>query len=63
VAVGLLLSAMAAPALASQLYGVRPIDPTVFLLVPLVLSRWRSPPASSRPPASKVDPIIVLHEG
>ncbi|MBI3448894.1 MAG: ABC transporter permease [Acidobacteria bacterium] len=64
VALGLVFSAIAAPALASQLYGVRPIDPAVFLVVPLVL--FGVAIAASFIPArraSRVDPIIVLHEG
>jgi putative ABC transport system permease protein len=34
VSIGLLLSAVAAPAIAALLYGVRPIDPVVFLAAP-----------------------------
>jgi putative ABC transport system permease protein len=33
---GLFLAAIAAPLIASLLYGVRPIDPLVFLAVPAV---------------------------
>ncbi len=63
VAVGVILSASAASMMASLLYGVRPLDPTIFLVVPLLffavavlasyIPAWR---------ATKVDPIIALRE-
>ena len=63
VVVGLVVSAASAPVMASLLYGVRPHDPTVFLIVPLLLftvavlasyvPAWR---------ATKVDPLIALRE-
>ncbi|HYL37089.1 MAG TPA: FtsX-like permease family protein, partial [Bryobacteraceae bacterium] len=63
IAAGIILSASATSLIASLLYGVRPHDPAVFLLVPLVLlvvaalasylPAWR---------ATKVDPIIALRE-
>lgn len=37
VGIGLLLSGTMAPMISSLLYGVRPIDPEVFLGVPLIL--------------------------
>ena len=60
---GLLLSAIAAPMIASLLYGVHPIDPSVFLCVPLVFLLVAFL-ASSFPArrALKVDPIVALKE-
>jgi predicted permease len=60
---GVIFSASTAPMMASLLYGVRPHDPAVFLMVPLLLlvvaiaasyiPAWR---------ATKVDPIVALRE-
>jgi predicted permease len=61
---GLVLSAFAAPAIASQLYGVKPFDPAVFVGVPLVLLLVAF--AASVLPARRaagLDPILVLREG
>jgi putative ABC transport system permease protein len=62
--VGLLLAAAAAPMIAALLYGVQPIDPAVFLTVPLVLLAAAGL-ASYIPArrAAKVDPILALREG
>jgi ABC-type antimicrobial peptide transport system permease subunit len=63
VVAGLILSASTASLMASVLYGVRPHDPTVFLVAPVLLlmvallasyiPAWR---------AMKVDPITALRE-
>jgi len=63
VVAGLVLSASTASVMASVLYGVRPHDPVVFLIVPLLLfavavlasylPAWR---------ATKVDSLIALRE-
>jgi predicted permease len=61
--VGLLLAAVSAPMLASLLYGVRPIDPLVFLSVPgafLVVALLASSLPARR--ALRVDPIVALRE-
>jgi ABC-type antimicrobial peptide transport system permease subunit len=60
---GLVFSASTASMMASLLYGVRPHDPAVFLIVPLLLfatavlasylPSWR---------ATKVNPIVALRE-
>jgi putative ABC transport system permease protein len=60
---GVIFSASTASVMASLLYGVRPHDPAVFLMVPLLLlvvaiaasyiPAWR---------ATKVDPIVALRE-
>jgi putative ABC transport system permease protein len=60
---GVIFSASTASMMASLLYGVRPHDPVVFLMVPLLLlvvaiaasyiPAWR---------ATKVDPIVALRE-
>jgi putative ABC transport system permease protein len=61
---GVVLSACTASMMASLLYGVRPHDPAVFLVAPLLLlvvallasyiPAWR---------ATKVDPIVAVREG
>jgi predicted permease len=60
---GLVISASSASVMASLLYGVRPHDPTVFLVVPLVLLTV-AVLASYLPArrATKVDPLIALRE-
>jgi ABC-type antimicrobial peptide transport system permease subunit len=60
---GLFLAAITAPMIASMLYGVRPIDPQVFLLVPLVFLVVAFM-ASSIPArrALRVAPIVALRE-
>jgi predicted permease len=60
---GLVLSASTASLMASLLYGVRPHDPAVFLIVPLLLFVVAAL-ASYLPArrATKVDPIVALRE-
>jgi predicted permease len=61
--VGLILAAIAAPAIASLLYGVHPLDLQVFLFVPvvfLVVSFLASSIPARR--ALRVDPIVALRE-
>ncbi|HEU4417125.1 MAG TPA: FtsX-like permease family protein, partial [Candidatus Angelobacter sp.] len=60
---GLVVSASTASMMASLLYGVRPHDPAVFLIVPLILFAV-AVLASYLPArrAMKVDPMIVLRE-
>jgi predicted permease len=60
---GLLVSASTASMMASLLYGVRPRDPAVFLIVPLLLFAI-AVLASYLPArrATKVDPMIALRE-
>jgi len=64
VCVGLILAAVTAPMIATLLYGIRAIDPIVFLAVPLVLFAI-SFAASYLPArrAAKVSPIVALREG
>jgi ABC-type antimicrobial peptide transport system permease subunit len=60
---GVIFSASTASMMASLLYGVRPHDPAVFLIAPLLLlvvaiaasyiPAWR---------ATRVDPIVALRE-
>jgi ABC-type antimicrobial peptide transport system permease subunit len=64
IAAGVIFSASTASLMASLLYGVRPPDPAVFLMAPILLlvvalltsyiPAWR---------ATKVDPIAALREG
>jgi predicted permease len=63
VVAGLVFSASTASVMASLLYGVRPHDPAVFLIVPLLLFAI-AVLASYLPArrATKVDPIIALRE-
>ncbi len=63
IAAGVLFSASTASVMASLLYGVRPHDPAVFLVVPLLLLAVASV-ASYIPArrATKVDPVIALRE-
>jgi putative ABC transport system permease protein len=59
--VGMIFAGFAAPLLSSMLYGVRPVDPAVFLSVPLLLvivSLLASYIPARR--ATKVDPIVAL---
>src|SRR5262249_3934274 len=60
---GLVFSASSASVMASLLYGVRPHDPAVFLIVPLLLFAF-AVLASYLPArrATKVDPLIALRE-
>jgi ABC-type antimicrobial peptide transport system permease subunit len=61
---GLAFSASTTPLMASLLYGVRPHDPAVFLIVPLLLFAI-AVLASYFPArrATKVDPISAFREG
>jgi predicted permease len=63
VCVGLILAAVTAPTIAALLYGIRAIDPIVFLAVPLVLFAI-SIAASYLPArrAARVSPILALRE-
>jgi ABC-type antimicrobial peptide transport system permease subunit len=60
---GLVLAAMAAPMLSSLLYGVRPLDPAVFLSVPLLflLVAFLATAVPARR-ALRVDPIVALRQ-
>jgi putative ABC transport system permease protein len=60
---GVVVSASTASVMASLLYGVRPHDPAVFLIVPLLLFAV-AVLASYLPArrATKVDPIVALRE-
>ena len=63
IAIGLILSAILAPLIAGLLYGVHPIDITVFVTVPsiLLLVAFLATYIPARR-ATTVDPIIALHE-
>jgi predicted permease len=63
VVVGVIVSAASASVIASLLYGVRPHDPAVFLVVPLLLFTV-AVLASYLPArrATKVDPVTALRE-
>jgi predicted permease len=63
IAAGVIFSASAAPIMASLLYRVRPHDPAVFLIVPLLLLAV-AVVASYIPArrATKVDPMFALRE-
>ena len=63
VAVGLILSVIMAPLISSLLYGVRPLDPEVFIAVPLILMAvvlLASYIPARR--AARVSPIVALRE-
>jgi predicted permease len=63
VGIGLLLSGIMAPLISSLLYGVRPLDPEVFLAVPLILmvvALLASYIPARR--AARVNPIVALRE-
>ena len=63
VCVGLIMAAVAAPMIATLLYGIRAIDPIVFLAVPAILIVVSF--AASYIPArraAKVSPIVALRE-
>jgi len=61
VGIGLIFSGIMAPLISSVLYGVRPLDPEVFIAVPLILiivvllasyiPAWR---------AGRVNPVVAL---
>jgi putative ABC transport system permease protein len=61
VGIGLIVSGSMAPRISSVLYGVRPLDPEVFIAVPVILivvvfvasyiPAWR---------AARVNPIVAL---
>jgi predicted permease len=64
IGVGLILAAITAPMIATLIYGIRTIDPIVFLTVPpilLVVSLTASYIPAHR--AAKVSPIVALREG
>jgi predicted permease len=64
VGIGLLLSGIMAPLISTVLYGVHPIDPEVFLAVPLILmvvALLASYIPARR--AARVNPIVALREG
>ena len=63
VGIGLLLSGIMAPMISTVLYGVRPLDPEVFLGVPLILmvvALLASYIPARR--AARVNPIVALRE-
>jgi predicted permease len=63
VGIGLLLSGIMAPLISSLLYGVRPIDPEVFIAVPLILMVvvFLASYIPARR-AARVNPIVALRE-
>jgi putative ABC transport system permease protein len=63
IAAGVVFSASTASVMASLLYGVRPHDPAVFLVVPLLLLAVAAL-ASYIPArrATRVDPMVALRE-
>jgi putative ABC transport system permease protein len=61
VAVGLVLAAALAPAMATQLYGVSAFDPLTFVVIPIVLAGVATLAASVPARAAmRVDPVSVL---
>src|SRR5689334_2147084 len=63
VGVGLIMSGVMAPMISSVLYGVGPLDPEVFMAVPLILMAvvlLASYIPARR--AARVNPIVALHE-
>jgi len=63
VVIGLILSGLIAPMISTLLYGVRPIDPAVFLAVPLILmvvALLASYIPARR--AASVNPIVALRD-
>jgi len=63
VGIGLILSGIMAPLISSLLYGVRPLDPEVFIAVPLILMvvvLLASYIPARR--AARVNPIVALRE-
>jgi putative ABC transport system permease protein len=63
VVIGLILSGITAPMIATLLYGVRPLDPEVFLAIPLVLPTVAL--LASYVPArraARVNPVVALRE-
>jgi putative ABC transport system permease protein len=63
VGIGLILSGILAPLISTLLYGIRPLDPEVFLAVPLILmvvAILASYIPARR--AARVNPIVALRE-